>query len=90
MVVCRLGIRHPMSFIYSYDPIRGAPGTSMEALRRSASALTRNCDEYYIGIASGGIDGMSSRWYGKYRQMGYTDMVPLYTTTSERFRRRGV
>ena len=76
-----------MAFIYNFQTYTGAPEQILETLRRSASALTRDCHEFCVGITSDGMDGIENRWYNTYRARNFTDMVPLYTTSSDNFRR---
>eukprot|EP01122_Echinamoeba_exundans_P010601 TRINITY_DN3_c0_g1_i2.p1 TRINITY_DN3_c0_g1~~TRINITY_DN3_c0_g1_i2.p1 ORF type:complete len:224 (-),score=34.94 TRINITY_DN3_c0_g1_i2:120-791(-) len=61
-----------------------------ESVLRSVAQQVRsdsNVKEFYIGIASSGEQGLADRFNNKYKDLGYHEITPVYTTSSDTFRK---
>lgn len=70
----------------SNKPVSGHPSQVLETLHRSVGQKTKetsNVKEFYIGIASNGEAGVNARMSAKYKDMGYDNIEPIYTTSSD-------
>lgn len=71
-------------------PASGGYHDVQETVTRSASQHVRSdsdVKEFYIGIASNGEQGLANRFNAKYKDLGYDEITPLYTTSSDSFRK---
>jgi hypothetical protein len=76
-----------MSFrdIFTWNPTTGHKSVVVSTLKRRISAYTRDCDKFYIGLTSNGYSGCGQRWHKKYKPMGYTRMIAVYSTESVKY-----
>eukprot|EP01039_Chlorochromonas_danica_P002208 gene2208-2411_t len=59
-----------------------------ETVKRKISALTREYNSMWIGIASDGETGLRERWNQKYKRLNMKHIVAVYVTESDSFRKK--
>ena len=69
------------------EPASGGWRAESSTVRRKVSALVRDSRNFWIGIASNGIDGVRARWNAKYKGLGMDSIAIVYETTSDSFRK---
>jgi len=72
-----------------YEPYTGGYNKNFDSIVHSITSLIgkRNMEEFFIGICSQGTEGLEDRWNQKYKNYGYTGIIPLYQTSSDSFRK---
>eukprot|EP01040_Poterioochromonas_malhamensis_P009280 gene9280-10072_t len=75
------------AYRYDIEPSSGGWREATEQVKRKVSALTRGYHSMWIGITSGGVDGVRERWNNKYKRLGMAHVAAVYETSSDNFRR---
>ncbi|KAL0231829.1 hypothetical protein GEMRC1_011233 [Eukaryota sp. GEM-RC1] len=69
------------------EPSTGGYLQVFEQLKGSIRGYIRrnSAKHWFVGITSGGANGLRTRWNGKYKALGYTHIICVYSTGSQAF-----
>jgi hypothetical protein len=75
------------AFRRDIEPVSGGWRAVNSTARRKIAGLVRGSRNFWIGIASNGVDGVRARWNAKYKGLGMDSIAIVYETTSDSFRK---